>query len=197
MTVGGVDKISLGGSLGSGLDIGGSVKSLQIKNGSLGGTIDVAGALGTVSGVDPKKGYSLSSLQTKSGDFSGSLTTAGGVGKVSIANGDFSGSIDAQGNLSSLSVKGKGTAGGWLRAGSNIQATGIVSKVSASYYETDNGGTDFGIFADAFGRVQIAGQKLTGADLPFSDVQDVMLMCRKLRIWKVALRTTVPPEDEP
>ena len=35
------------------------------------------------------------------------------------------------------------------------------------------------------------------ADLPFSDVQDVMLMCRKLRIWKVALRTTVPPEDEP
>jgi biopolymer transport protein ExbD len=35
------------------------------------------------------------------------------------------------------------------------------------------------------------------ADLPFRDVREVMLMCRKLRIWKVALRTAVPSEDEP
>jgi len=35
------------------------------------------------------------------------------------------------------------------------------------------------------------------AELPFGDIQEVMLMCRDARIWKLSLRTQQPVEDRP
>lgn len=129
------------------------------------GMVSLGGDLGSVIHVLG----SLSSLQITNGNLLGSLEVDGSAGKLSISGGDFLGSIDVHGNLSSFSVKSSTTSGGWLRAGSNTRIGGLLSKASATYYETDNGGEDFGIFAGSFGSVQIAEHRLIQADLPFKE----------------------------
>jgi RHS repeat-associated protein len=179
-STGAVGKVSLAGNAAGDIWIGGAdakglaLSSLSTKTGGYHGDLTAHGNVGkmTLAGDFGSLIHvlgSLSSLQIKNADFLGSLDVDGNVSKLSISGGDFLGSIDVQGNLSSFSVKGGKTAGGWLRAGSNVQVGGLLSKASATYHETDNSDEDFGIFAGSFGSVQVAEHKLTQADLPFEE----------------------------
>jgi len=175
-----VQTITLTGAAAGDIYIGGAdstgtaLKSFSIKSAGYNGDLTAIGSVGKVSlggdlASDMHVVGSLSSLQIKNGDLLGSLDVDGSASKLSISGGDFLGSIDVQGNLSSFSVKGGTTAGGWLRAGSNVQVGGLLGKLSATYHETDNGGDDFGVFAGSFTSIRVAEHTLTQANLPFNE----------------------------
>ena len=175
-----VQQVTLSGAAEGDIWIGGAdskgvaLKAFSNKTGRYHGDLTANGNVGKISlGGDFGSLIhvlgSLSSLQIKSGDFLGSLDVDGNAGKLSISGGDFLGSVDVQGNLSSLSVKGGSSAGGWLRAGSNVHVGGLLSKATATYHETDNGGEDFGIFAGGFGSIQVAEHRLAQTNLPFEE----------------------------
>jgi len=154
------------------------------------GSIKVDGdALGDVwIGAADAKGMALKSFQSKYGGYHGDFTAYGDVGKVSLGSdfgsslnvlgslksfqlkgGNFEGELNITGGLGKLDIKSDKTGGGWFYAGSNVTVGGLLKSVKIAACETDNGGEDFGIFAESFGKLTIGNWKLGPLDLPFQE----------------------------
>ncbi len=136
-----------------------------------------------VGGTDPKKGLAFSGIQSKSGGFYGDLVALGGGGKFALG-GTFGSSLDVQGSLKGFQLKGGNFAGeldvsgdlgklqvkgGMFRAGADVNVGGMLKSVKLDTYQTDNGGTDFGILAGDVGKLGLGATKLSADSLPFAD----------------------------
>ncbi len=134
-----------------------------------------------VGGTD-SKGLAFSAFQSKSGDFYGDLVALGSGGKFALG-GSFDSNVDVQGSLKGFQMKGGNFGGelnvsgdlgklqvsGMFRAGADVSVGGMLKSAKVATYQTDNGGTDFGILAGNVGKLGLGLQKLSAANLPFAD----------------------------
>ncbi len=155
VTGGGVGKVSLRGSFGSGMSIGGSLSSLSIKGGGLGGTVQVNGGIGKVS--------------VSGGTVTADIDVAGGLSRLSVKGGNFAGMLLVGADLGKFDVKAGKTGGGRMLADSSVYVGGMLKKGSIGGYADAQGGEEFGFEIGSVGKLQLGAVKLGEEDLPYVD----------------------------